>query len=247
MHHKIQVGTDVAAFGLWDHAANGLERITALKYKEMRALQDEDIAAGRLLVIDTGADGGGKAEVYVDERIPADNLKHLRTINREYLIRAGSGRLVLGGMEDYRSEKKRITGPDSQFNVEPGPYRVRLHVGEGADQVPETELIAAVGEADYQYHQRAANRPSLGCLGLFAGFIPVVLWGWSYPAALAFAIASAILGYWLGCMLLSMDERYRRVQQKLSNVYLDIPYFVLELERIDEETAAKLFGGRVEL
>src|SRR4051794_17359330 len=120
MRQRIEGGTDIAMIGAWD-ADHGS---TLLSDPCLETLQ-QDATAGHVFFINTGGDGDGPVHVYLDQQIPDDECRYARPLGKEYLLRVPSGKLIVGGMEDYRSGKPpRITGPDSAVNIPPGDYRL---------------------------------------------------------------------------------------------------------------------------
>src|SRR5688572_20003201 len=100
MYRRIEVGTDVAMIGVWDAARDATPR----PWKSADELEAE-AAEGHLFLLHTGADGGGPVDVYVDADVPVEVLTTLKPLGREFLVAAPSGRLVIGGVEDYRAVK----------------------------------------------------------------------------------------------------------------------------------------------
>jgi hypothetical protein len=249
MYYRIELGTDVAKVGIWDaEAGNGeLRPYADLKNSTQEAAWEEDTAAGRLFLIETGSDGSYNAEFYINEPVPADKLRLTRTVNREFLLRCPSGTLVAGGLEDYRMPNPRITGPDDGIPLPPGPYHLRLHVGDHDDRMNEADVVTAVGEADYAYYQKVHSRQSLGCLLVFTAFIPAIVAGWDFLACALFAIAAGAVGYMGAGFLMSLNDRYQRIADKVNAYHQQIPALVFELTPVDEVIASKLEGGRVAL
>ena len=244
MHFNIELGTDVAALGVWDAAAGEARRGVA-----GREECDADVAAAGVFILETGADGSYSSEFYIGEPVPEEKLRRARTVNREYLLRCGSGTLVAGGLEDYRSAKPQITDAGSRMAVPPGAYRLKVHVGESEDQVNEADLVTAVGADDYAYYQKVSGRQSLGCLGVFLAFFPAAALGWKFPSCLVFGLVTGVLGYFVAGFVISLDERYQRILRKVNEYPEKVPALIFELTRIGEEEAeaADLSGGRMRL
>src|SRR5829696_1609275 len=116
---RIDAGTDVALIGAWDAGRSGVPLDGANGW--MDAL-DRDVAANHLFLIHTEADGGGPIDVYVEGEIPPNARRHARALGGEYLLAVPSGRLVVGGAEDYRAAVPRITSDSSVVNVAAGNY-----------------------------------------------------------------------------------------------------------------------------
>ncbi|PWU10578.1 MAG: hypothetical protein C5B50_25245 [Verrucomicrobia bacterium] len=139
MKTRIDAGTDVAMIGAWDTSRNDSPFPKTSFKKMMRALH-EDAQAGHLFLIRTGADGGGPIDVYVDEPLPESALAQTRRAEGEFLIRVPTGQLVVGGAEDYRSSKPRITGENSIVLLPAGDYCLRCYIGTEEEWVPEGPL-----------------------------------------------------------------------------------------------------------
>src|SRR5260221_12587956 len=127
MRTRIEAGTDIAMIGAWDAGRDDGEP-AKLSGKKFQAALNSDAEAGQLFFIQTGADGGGPVDVFVDEEIPPQLRRQIRLNPKEFLLRIGSGRMMVGGVEDYRSSQPRITGPDSVANIPAGDYELRCHV-----------------------------------------------------------------------------------------------------------------------
>ena len=100
MIKRIDVGTDVAMIGAWDSARDDVPLNGARG--PLADVLRRDAAEAHLFLIHTGGDGGGPVDVYVDEDVPAAALEHGRAVDGTFLLSVPSGRLVVGGGEDYR-------------------------------------------------------------------------------------------------------------------------------------------------
>ena len=245
MHRRINAGTDIAMIGLWDASRNE----SPLKWKSDKDLEPE-ISEGHLFVLRTGSDGGGPVDVYVDEDVPADVLKTVKPIGREYLVAAPTGRLIVGGVEDYRAAKPRITGDDSIVTLPAGDYSLRCYRGPADDEsepASEKEIRKAVGAENVRYYDRTNNRVMfLGCatpIVLFAGLCFVMSWMFALPIALL-----AFLGYFhFTKWLLDRNPRYVQLGKQIDAMRLENqpPTFVFELRNTGSRVG--LSGGSLQI
>src|SRR5690242_19656674 len=157
MKSRIEAGTDVAMIGAWDESRNDTVP-TNIQYKQLTKILHEDSQAGHLFLIHTGADGGGPIDIHIDEAFPEVTLKQTRPADGEFLIRVPTGRLVVGGAEDYRSPKPRITDERSVVVLPAGDYRLRCRIRTEDEWVPKAlsrgELEKLLGAEDYRYWRK---------------------------------------------------------------------------------------------
>ena len=138
---------------------------------------ERDAAEGRLFLIHTGSDGGGPVDVYVDESAPASLHARITPIAENVLLSVPSGALMVGGVDDYRSPKARLTGPDSVIQIPAGDYALRCFVANDAEQEPSSEqrLRDALPAADIKYYDRINSR---GCIAGALMWLLFPLWPW---------------------------------------------------------------------
>lgn len=247
MKARVDAGTDVAMIGAWDALRN--ERpFSAAETKRVSETLEADAAEGHLFLLRTGADGGGAIDLYIDEAVPAEVQQRLAREGGEFLLALPSGRLVIGGAEDYRSAEPKNTGPDSCVTVPAGDYALRCYRLEDEEQEPgsEKELRRLVGSADLAYYDRA-NRT--GCLG---GLLTLLVFpllsftlGWKIALPLT---AIAFLSYFpIREWFLKRDARYQRLHKvvPLFRIRHPDPTFVFELRPIRD--GARPSGGSVSL
>src|SRR5262249_8607584 len=149
-----------------------------------------EAAEARLFLIQTGGDGGAPVDVYVDEEMPAEERRRVRRVgSKEHLLSLPSGRLMVGGVEDYRSSEPRITDDESVISVPPGDYAIECFYVEDPEdtgfELPNAEQRRAVlGDDEYRYYERM-NR--IGLYGLlhvlwFPVLWPLIGWKWALGA-----------------------------------------------------------------
>jgi hypothetical protein len=249
---RIDAGTDVAIIGAWDASRNELIP-GKVSFKDWTKTLQEDVRAGDLFLIHTGADGGGPIDVYVEEPAPESTLTHARPADGEFLIRIPTGRLLVGGAEDYRSEKPRITGENSIVQVPAGDYRLRCHIGTEDEWVPEgtsrTELEKTLGAEDYSYWRKSKNAGYLAFLTVL--LFPLLAYpiGWK----LALLVALLVLVAWFYIrerVILKRDARYQRIDKAVNEIIKRAqgnapPTFVFELNKVTAGSGLK--GGEIKL
>jgi len=251
MKARIDTGTDIAMLGAWDASRNA-SPLKKLWGKEYDSNLKSDADAGHLFFIATGADCGGPIDVLVQEDIEPEIRKEMTLLPGEFLLCVPSGTLVVGGVEDYRSTRPRITGDSSLMRIPAGNYLVKAHRGP-EENIPVTptkeELKELLGEEDFQYHQRSIRN---GCLGYLTLLLWPILWpliGWKLATGVAVVV---VVGWFLirERIFLRYDERYQRINKLVNDAYQKAdaqgpPIFLLELRPL--ENSAGKQGGSIDL
>jgi hypothetical protein len=124
MKKRVQAGTDIAMIGAWDASRNDSALAKAWG-KKLDLVLDQDATEGRLFFIRTGADWGGPIDVYIDADVPENVQMKFKAMDREFLLSAPTGRLIIGGVEDYRSGKECDSKGSDITEISPGDYSLR--------------------------------------------------------------------------------------------------------------------------
>ena len=238
--------------GAWDQSRNdGVPAKTG--YKQLKNTLHEDAQAGHLFLVHTGADGGGPIDVYVDESVPESALKQTRRAEGEFLIRAPTGRLVVGGAEDYRSPNPRITDERSIVVLPAGDYRLRCHIGTEDEWVPEAtskaELEKLLGAEDYRYWRKLENTGFLGCLTVL--FFPLLAAPMGWKFALVVTLIFLVGWFYIReAFFLKRNARYQRIDKAVNEAkkreeQTAPPTFVFELTPVPP--GSDLRGGEIKL
>jgi hypothetical protein len=250
MKTRIEAGTDIAMIGAWDAIRNdaGLAGVSGGK---LDPLLKADCAAAHLFLLRTGADGGGPVDVYADSAIPEDVRKQCRASKREFLISVPSGRLMVGGIEGYRSGSAATTAADRVVEIPAGDYALRCLVPKGEvhfDPPTRAELEAKVGVEDFQYHRRIQRLALTAYFGVPVLFL-ILLFPLGWKRALAVAAVVGLISYGL-VKLISSNERFRRVTKAENELWQaaqqrGLPTLIFELRRVSD--TAGLSGGTWQL
>ncbi len=237
--------------GAWDASRND-GTLSGVWGKSLDKTLEADAAAGHLFLIHTGGDGGAPIDVYVDEEVPVEDQKQTRPLGGEFLVSVPTGRLVVGGVEDYRSGKPKITGEQSIVSIPGGDYLLRCHLGvdeEGFQPPSRPELEAAVGMEEYRYY-RKVNR--LSCLGYLAVLLfPVLTFFQGWKSALAITGVTVVAYFYVqDRFVLKRNTKYQRIAQAVKEVWqrasrAQPPAFLFELHRV--EGRKELKGGSIRL
>jgi len=236
--------------GAWDGSRNeGVLSNGPLK-KVMDTLH-EDVQAGHLFLIHTGADGGGPVDVYVEEAIPESALKRTRRAEGEFLIRIPTGRLVVGGAEDYRAAKPRITGANSNVLLPSGNYCLRCHIGTEDEWEPPSraELENILGAEDYRYWRKLENTGRLGLVSVL--LFPVLAFFIGWKVALAVTVIMAVGWFYVReRFFLKPNARYQGIDKAVQEIQQRAqeaapPTFILELNKTRPDSDLK--GGENKL
>jgi hypothetical protein len=238
--------------GAWDER-QGAQVLPRLPYPQLMKTLEADSKLGRLFLILTGADGGGPIDVYVDEAVPRPLRKQLRHLKGEFLVCVPSGRLVVGGAEDYRSAQAQITDAASVVEIAAGDYALRCYCirdaeDDDADIPSQDELRAAVGDDDYRYYKKLENRSLRGLLILLAFPALAYFFGW-IVALIATLLPLGIYAH-VQERQRNSDARYQRITQSINEICKQslakgTPTFAFELRRLTER--GTLAGGIIKL
>jgi hypothetical protein len=251
MKARVEAGTDIAQIGAWD-ATQDDGAFDKFSFKRRTAALREDSEAGFIFVINTGADGGGPIDVYIDEPIPESALKENKLLNGEFLLRVPSGKLVVGGVEDYRYSKRKITGLESIVLVPGGDYKLQCYapkVDEGSfEGVSNAVLKEAIGEDNYNYWRSREKTAGYGCLPL--ALFPALAYTINWKTALAIAAATTVLWFYCRKQILKRNTRYQNIDKRVQEIYRQAeanspPTFIFELKRLGE--GSNLKGGAIDL
>lgn len=245
MKARIEGGTDIATEGAWDAA---LQQDPLANPAGETWLQE--VAQAKLFLIKTGGDGGGPVDIYVDEEMPPKARRRVRQVGEEHLLSVPSGRLMVGGVEDYRSAKPQITSDDNIVAIPPGDYAIACYLTRNPESVhggpTEKQLKAALGEEDYRYFKRSTRA------GLW-GYVGFLLWPILAPfvgGLWAFGIALVVVIWHTQIMdrLRQRNARYQDVQRRVNEAFQQAatngePVYVLTLRRVTDR--GNLKGGAV--
>jgi len=246
MKQRIHVGTDIATIGAWD--ANCNQSPVAKRWgKVWDQTLKEDAAKGDIFLIYTGADMGGSIDIYLDTEVPAEVKAASRPPDRDFLISVPTGRLVVGGAEDYRSDKPGITAENSVVQIPPGNYSLRCYIGNpGSEETGENPGESTIPPEDYAYFQKIQKRTLLGCLTPL--LFPVLAWFVGWKIALPVTVVVFFSYFPIRERLLRRNTRYQQVLKALDEAEQRAqetapPDFVLELRPL--KGVADLKGGSV--
>jgi hypothetical protein len=262
MHQRINAGTDVAMIGAWDAGRGAMPFSSDQQRKYLKSLEKE-ATAGHIFLIHTGADGGGPVDVYVDEAAAEDARKSTRALDGEFLVTVPSGRLVVAGAEDFRSEEIREENESRVVSLPPGDYAVRCRVaadddddddddeaGGEFDSIAQCEANVLTPEEREYYHRRNYRELLLIVLGwgLFLLFLPMSRrWGWKIALPITLVIAVPYF-HWLdrrSRRRAKADVRWQELNKTVSDAWegSQARTFVLELRKVESRNG--LTGGSV--
>ena len=243
MRARLDAGTDVAMIGAWD-ARRDAEPFPAGKLREVHALLESDAANGDLLLIHTGADGGGPVDVFVDEPVPAEQLARLRPIDGPRRLSVPSGALRIAGAEYYRAPKPK--GRPGVIAIPSGNYAMSVLVPLDEEEEPPSEaaLRNKVGADELRRYDRINQGVVIGA---FVALLVVVVGLAPFIGRLALVAAVVVFLAWfpVANRLTRRSPAYMRLHEIATDFRLrQAPAsLVLTLRRLGpEETLA---GGSV--
>ena len=249
MKARFDAGTDVAMIGAWD-LDRGAQPFSTDESRRLSDTLDRDAQEGHLFVLHTGADGGGPVDVYIDEPVPDETLASLTPVGDPLILALPSGKLVVDGVEYYRTRKADAAHASRAAAVPAGDYLLRCYTPKDEEQEAapraEHDLEAIVGKAELRYYERVTRSGCLIGLVLLLLF-PILgpLAGWRI--AFATTVVAVIGFFYVREWLLRRNPRFARVREVVTAHRLGAqePTFVLELRRIEDR--AGLAGGSVSL
>ena len=247
MKTRIEAGSDVAMIGAWD-ANQSLPPISKPWGKEYDETLDRDAVEGNLFLIKMGGDGGGPIDIFVDEDPPETLLKQVRRLGGEFLLRVPSGKLMVSGLETYRTEEVNDANERSIADLPAGNYAMTCfewNDPETGGYPSKAEFEQALGADDYAYYRRLGKT---GCLGylLFLLFPALVVpFGWGLALTITIGAIAAFF-YW-HYESLKRNERYGRINRAMNEIVSQkqTPAFVLQLRKLAEPISMK--GGSVKV
>lgn len=185
MFHKSFIGTDAAQLALWDvqHTRTGAE---SMELPELDELWKADALGGRVFFINTGSDGAWDVHLYVDEAVPDYVLVYYKTLNRRFLLRCPSGRLVADGAEYYMASAEETPDSADAIKIPAGDYELQLHELCASDLDDPAYLTTIVSKEDLDYYLSRNTGFGWGCAGLVAGAIigAITHWYWGLFVAM---------------------------------------------------------------
>jgi hypothetical protein len=247
MKARVDAGTDVAMIGAWDAGGNASPFTAAERGDHLQSLERE-ASEGRLFLIHTGGDGSGPVDVYVDEAVPAPVHARVRPIAENVLLSVPGGALTVGGVEDYRSDELRLTGPGSVLQIPAGNYALRCFVPRDPEQESSAEqlLREAVPADDIKYYDRINSR---GCAAgaLTPLLFPLLALVIDWRIALAITAAVFLSFFPVREWSLKRNARYQRLHDIIPRARLEHedPMAILELTRVDHVSHLKGMSARL--
>jgi hypothetical protein len=244
MYVRFDVGTDVAMLGAWD-TRRAAQVLTGDEAKNRADVLTADAEAGYVFWINTGADGGGPVDVYVDETPVSDIKRSLTFLGGDFLLSVPSGELIVDGAEFYRASTDSVK-ERRPARVRPGDYAVRCYEWTDVESTPKTEaeLERLVGRADVVYYDRLNH---IGCWSVIAMVLlfPVWWYVWGFTIGLVVMVVSTSGSLHLHRWILKRNKRYQRLLEIIPTYRLqhEDPGFVLELRFISAREGLR--GGSV--
>jgi hypothetical protein len=255
MHERIVAGTDVAMIGAWD-ADRAWGATPAGERKGTLALLEREAKAGRLFLVRTGGDGEEVVDLYVDEDVPVSVRTQTGAVQGEFLLSVPSGRLTVGGVEDYGAAKPVQTSEGSSIAVPAGDYRLRCHVSRLREEQPEQSLPEVMrdtlGPDDLAYYRRQGAQWKVTLLAIPPLLLfPVLAFPFGWKVALA---VTALVAWPYGTLLerwskrrVAADARWQRLNRIVDRAWrgTQTPSLILELRAVADP--AGLAGGSISL
>jgi hypothetical protein len=247
---RVEAGTDIAAIGAWDASRDdsALAKVGASAQGE--ALE-RDAAEGRLFFVRIGADWGGPVDVYVGEELPAEVRQNFKQVGGEYLLSVATGRLVIDGLEFYRTGKANDVLADNTLKIQAGDYALRFFESKLEDEIDSPtrkDVERLVGAKDGAWFQRL----QWWVLAMYM-VVPVVFFAVRHFSGWITALLMALMFAGVASVVYSMIKgtaRFKRVAKAQYDLWRQAkdrqsPVFVFVLRKKKEGEGLK--GGWVKL
>lgn len=237
MIHQSLVGTDAAQLAFWDvqHTRPGAESMALPDLDEM---WKNDAWGGRVFFINTGADGAWDIHFYVDEPVSENLLLFYKTLNRRFLLRCPTGRLIADGAEYYMASAEETPGSEDAIQIPPGDYELQLHELCEGDLKDPAYLETVVGKEDLAYYLSIEPDFNWGCAGLLLGTLVGYFAHW-LPG---FLVALAGIGWTVWKRWEQKhDSRFSDIDARIDADRSRYAFFICSLRRIEPDSGLR--GG----
>ncbi len=207
MKFEIEVSTEIAMIGIWDTAVPSGD----IPFKGMMEALSKDGRDGKLLRVDSGADGDYTlCVVSTLEELQAFPLEDYARIEHDFFLRSESGAFIAGGIEDYRNGAPQVTLHGGRFQLEPGSFRIHVYAHTQSEEQLSRLVEAEVGEDDLRSYENRRTGGALAAGSVVVGILLGYFWSpWALlPAAV---LAAGVLVYF--SRVNAADPRIRKVEQ----------------------------------
>ena len=231
MKFETEAGTDIAMIGIWD-ADVPVGELRKIPYKRLMEELSKDGHDGKILRVDTGADGGYPiCVVSTEEEFGAFRLDAYAEIQHDFFLYSQSGNFIAGGLEDYRNGTPQLTSENDRFRLEPGGFRVRVYThDEDEDQIAK-QVADEVGEDDLRHYQERKSGCGIAMAAIAFGMVGGYFWSW-WVLLPAILLAARVVSYF--SKLNSSDERVQRVERAFREYDNNHPALIFHFESVSE-------------
>ena len=226
--------TDRGYLALWDAAHNRPELATAKpNIKEEIVQQDKNEA--RLALLHTDTNGEHDVGIYLNEQPPREVEKYYLPVKQSGFVNSLSGKLILGGIDDYCTGTSPLIGPEDPFEAVLGRYTVQLRELHPPDLYSDENVVRILGEEDATYFQ-VRNGPPRGCI-LAILYFPIavllsfILFVFDLTAIYPWLLLPFFLLFVFRRRIQPYDEKFESLKSKLDEYYDGIPYWLLIVTR----------------
>ena len=228
MKFETEAGTDIAMIGIWDADVS----IGDIPFKRLMEELSKDGRDGKLLRVDTGADGGYSiCVVSTQEELGAFRLDAYAEIQHDFFLHSQSGTFIVGGVEDYRNGTPQITSKGDRFRLEPGAFRIRVYAHNDDEEQISKEVAAEIGEDDLRYYQEQKSGWGIAIAGITLAIVGGYFWSW-WVLLPAILFAVGVVFYF--SKLNSSDERVQRVERAFREYDEIHPALIFHFEPVPE-------------
>jgi len=234
---QVIIATDIATIGVWDPELEDQD-IQAGLTGQSDVAREKACEAGQLFLLHTWGDGDHVVEVYIDEAPEPELLASYSQLAGPFLVVSPSGRLSLGGAEDFRQATKMVTRPDAEISLVPGRYALTPFM-----VVEDKFARSIVGDEDFEYYQKRRVGFPWGCLLGVLIFLSTFV-----DRRITVALFAVLLLRWAYLLARRVsrmaDQRYNTIRDNIDEATAKLeqfPAFLLVLRSLGDQDT--LSGG----
>lgn len=201
---------------------------------------ERDAVAGKVFFLASDDPMRFRVDVYIAETQPPELQQDFQALGGSFLLDLPSGRLVVAGYNssDAAAGKTPIAVPN-------GAYVLTLMGRRAFDgRRHEQEMVALVGDANWNFSKRTNWLSFLGCLPTIValGSLFLAIRQGQWRGFFYFVLPVFVLS-WVPHVLLRNSKRYRRIERLMKEHEAEKPHFILKLAPTERTNG--LSGGFV--
>lgn len=233
--------TDIALIGIWDISLID-ESIRNIDFADIEPLIEDKSRKGHLFYIETGGDGSGFIDVYVDEDIPKEVKAYCNESKQSFLLLAPRGELKCDGLEVYLNGKK--SNENDILEVPAGKYRVECYPCKDYDELEdihtEQELKKQLPVEDIEYFDKKTTGAFKWAFIVTIIVFAITILTTKWYVALAASFVAFIAFFHVYEAILAKDKKYQELTKIIPQYRIskERPAFVFCLKKVTAESPA---------